>query len=373
MNYLFFDCEFASCKGGQEKICEFGYVMVDEDFKVLYKGNIVINPNIKNADWDWYTSKKILTRKKEQYENMLLFPSHHKKILALIKNANYILGHTIETDVHALNCELQRYNLPSISFDFYDIKEMYKAYNATKKSVSVENILTELGIKGDENRHDAESDAFNTMLELKTILEKMDFKLEEMIEACPGAKDHTENFLIDSRVKVEQARAESKKMMLEGDYSDGSNDMLFLRKKSNKKTFLQFLDNVQVTGNGSDKFKGKKISISINYECQHFKEMMNLVQIIKNEGGEYVLKGSEADIFVTYAAFHEDGTPWLCNREKYVDMAISEGNKIKKTTFDEFLAILGMTNEELEKMPLPPIDCLFRDDAIIKDKKLRRS
>ena len=41
MNYLFFDCEFASCKGGQEKICEFGYVMVDENFKVLYKGNII--------------------------------------------------------------------------------------------------------------------------------------------------------------------------------------------------------------------------------------------------------------------------------------------------------------------------------------------
>lgn len=372
MNYLFFDCEFASCKGGQEKICEFGYVMVDEDFKVLYKGNIIINPNIKAADWDWYALKKILTRRKEQYENMLLFPAYHKKILALIKNANYILGHTIEGDVHALNCELQRYNLPSIDFDFYDIKEMYKAYNDTKKSVSVENMLSELGIKGDGNKHDAEADAFNTMLELKTILEKLDFKLEEMIEACPGAKDHTENFIIDSRVRAEQARSERKQAMLEGDYSDGSNDMLSLRRRSNKKTFLQFLDNVQITGSGSDKFKDKKISISINYECQHFKEMMNLVQIIKNEGGEYVLKGSEADIFVAYAAFREDGTPWLCNREKYVDMAIAEGKKIEKVTFDEFLTLLGMTNEELERLPLPPIDCIFREDAVIKDRKFRK-
>lgn len=372
MKYLFFDCEFASCKGGSEKICEFGYVMVDENFNVLYKGNIIINPNIKNADWDWYALKKILTRKKEQYENMLLFPAYHKKIVALIQNADYILGHTIEADVHALNCELQRYNLPVLNFDFYDIKVMYKAYNDTKKAVSVENILSELGIKGDENKHDAEADAFNTMLELKTILKKLEFKLEEMIEACPGAKDRTENFLIDSRVKAEQARAERQKAMLEGDYSDGSNDMLSMRRRCNKKTFVQFLDNVQVTSEGSGKCKDKKISISINYECKHFKEMMNLVQIIKNEGGEYILKGSEADIFVTYESFHEDGMPWTCNREKYVDIALSEGKQIKKVTFDEFLAMLGMTNDELESLPLPPINCIFREDAIIKDKKFKR-
>lgn len=91
----------------------------------------------------------------------------------------------------------------------------------------------------------------------------------------------------------------------------------------------------------------------------------------QNEGGEYVLKGSEADIFVTYASFHEDGTPWLCNREKYVDIALAEGKQIQKMTFDEFLSMLGMTNEELESLPLPPIDCLFREGVVIKDKKMK--
>lgn len=370
--YLFFDCEFASCKGGQEKICEFGYVMVDESFNVIYKGNIIINPNIRANEWDYFALKKILTRKKDVYENMLLFPAYHKRIVALIQNADYILGHTIEADVHALNCELQRYNLPCLDFSFYDIKEMFKAYSDTRKDLSVENILNELGISGDSNRHDAESDAYNTMLELKEILEKLDFKLEELIELCPRAKDKTENFVIDSRLRAEERPAERRKAMVEGDYSDGSNDMLTMRRHCNKKTFVQFLDNVQVTAEGTGKFKDIKLSISINYECKHFKEMMNIVQIIKNEGGEYVLKGSESDIFVTYASFHDDGTPWLCNREKYVDIAISEGKNIKKISFDEFLNMLGMTNEELESLPLPPIDCLLREDAIIKDRKLRK-
>lgn len=160
--------------------------------------------------------------------------------------------------------------------------------------------------------------------------------------------------------------------MLKGDYSDGSNDMLSMRRRCNKKTFVQFLDNVEVTKPGSGKCEGKKISISINYECKHFKEMMNLVQMIKNEGGEYVLKGSEADIFVTFASYHEDGTPWVCNREKYVDIAISEGKQVQKLSFEEFLSMLGITNEELENMPLPSIECIFKKDAITKDKKFKK-
>lgn len=65
--------------------------------------------------------------------------------------------------------------------------------------------------------------------------------------------------------------------------------------------------------------------------------MMNVVQIIKNEGGDYILKANDADIFVTYPRFYEDGTPCNCNREKYVDIALTEGKKIQKMTFNEFL------------------------------------
>lgn len=43
MKYLFFDCEFANCFDSKEKICEFGYVMVDENFNVLYKDNLFFN------------------------------------------------------------------------------------------------------------------------------------------------------------------------------------------------------------------------------------------------------------------------------------------------------------------------------------------
>ena len=372
MKYLFFDCEFANCFGGKEKICEFGYVMVDESFKVLYKGNIIINPNVKSNEWDWYALKKILTRKKEVYENMLFFPAYIKRIEALIKNADCILGHTIEADVHALNCELQRYNLPALNFEFYDIKEMYKAYNASKKDVSVEQMLVELGITGDNNKHDAEADAYNTMLELKAILERLEMSVQDMIELCPRAKDKTENFVMESRVRAEQRKEEKLARIIEGDYSDGTNDMLHVTRKGNRKMFLRFLDNVQPTKEGSGLLKDKKITISLNYEGHHFKEMMNLVQIITNEGGTYILKGSECDIYVKFDTFREDGTPYRCTRLEYALKANEDGASIEIISFDEFLNRLHITNDELEAMPLPSLDCLLREDAIITDRRLKK-
>lgn len=266
MNYLFFDCEFATTKGGNEKICEFGFVIVDENFSILNRGNIFINPNIKTSEWDHYALKNVLTRTKEEYENMLFSPAYHKRIISLIQKANFIFGHTINYDVHALNCELQRYNLPALDFDFYDIKELYKFFTGTDKITSLENSFSELGIKGDDKKHDAEADSYNTMLVLKTILEKGKFKLEEMLEMCPNAKDRTEQFIIDSKIKAERAKAKKQKAIFPDGQTGTSDNSLSRENEKNYTTFRQFLDNVQATKKGIGKFKDKKISININYE-----------------------------------------------------------------------------------------------------------
>ena len=44
MKYLFFDLEFASSKGDREHICEFGFVVTNEQFDILDRGNFIINP-----------------------------------------------------------------------------------------------------------------------------------------------------------------------------------------------------------------------------------------------------------------------------------------------------------------------------------------
>lgn len=44
MNYLFFDIECANCFEGKAKICEFGYVLINEQFEIIKKELFLINP-----------------------------------------------------------------------------------------------------------------------------------------------------------------------------------------------------------------------------------------------------------------------------------------------------------------------------------------
>ena len=57
MNYLFFDIECATCRGGKGKICEFGYLLTDDNFNEIKREEILINPN---SPFDWYTLKNLL-------------------------------------------------------------------------------------------------------------------------------------------------------------------------------------------------------------------------------------------------------------------------------------------------------------------------
>ena len=68
MRYLVFDLEYATSKGGVSKICEFGYVVTNEKFEIIEKGNFIIDPYINRNEWDYRVVRKILTRKIWEYE-----------------------------------------------------------------------------------------------------------------------------------------------------------------------------------------------------------------------------------------------------------------------------------------------------------------
>ena len=90
MKYLFFDLEYATSKGNNVKICEFGYVITDEYFNIQDSGNYIINPNIKNNEWDRMVVKNILHRRVCEYEEEPKFNEYYNMIVKLIKSADYI-------------------------------------------------------------------------------------------------------------------------------------------------------------------------------------------------------------------------------------------------------------------------------------------
>jgi len=368
MKYLVFDLEYATSKGGNIKICEFGYVITNENFDILEKNNFIIDPNIRSDEWDWRALREILTRKKWQYEQSPRFAEYYDDICSIFEEVDYVFGHSLDGDAKALNCDCKRYNLPSIDFDFYDIKLFYKEYANVKKDVSVENIMRELNISGDKKTHDAEADAYNTMLELKKMVETLNITVEDLIYLCPKAKNKNQNYEVESIVINQMIREEQAEKYL----NESSDSNVMRRGNANHRKFLQFLDNVQPQEGFEKKFNNKKFSISINYEELHYKQMLNIVQLLCNFGATYVLKGSESDYFIKYDLVLADGSIRKCSKLKYVNEAISEGKNIEIISFDEFMKMLEITEEELDVMPIPSFDCLLRNDAIIKDKKTSR-
>lgn len=364
MKYLFLDSEFATSKNGIYKICEFGYVVTDEKFNVINRGNFIIDPYINRNEWDYWVVRKLLKRKINEYESKPKFDEYYDDISDLFYDVDYVFGHTLLSDVEALNQEIQRYKLHPINFKFYDVKEIYKHYSNIKSSKSVTNILSDLHIGGEDNVHDAESDAYNTMLILKSMIDGLEMNINELLELVPNIEDSTNDFKIKS---IE----ENKKKILEKNtsYLYAPIKSNIIKHRGNYRRFIQYLDNVKPNNTLGNVFEGKKISISLNYQEYHFKQMLNLIELISNNGGTVILKASQGDIFVKYNLILEDGSLRGDSKYNYVIEANNNGANIEIIEFDELLNRLNITEQELDEMPLPSFDFLLKKDAIIKNKK----
>ena len=193
MKILFFDLENATSKGGA-KICEFGYVVTDEQFNVTERGNFIINPNIRYNEWDWYVVRKVLTRKKNEYTKQPTFKEYYPQIRDLMLSADYVVGHSLDGDAKAVNGECARYGLPAIDYDYYDERDVFLRYTDTVNQRSVMNILLDLGVEGDTTEHDAEADAYNTMIGMKTMVERSGLSLADFCRHYASAKGRSENY-----------------------------------------------------------------------------------------------------------------------------------------------------------------------------------
>lgn len=101
--------------------------------------------------------------------------------------------------------------------------------------------------------------------------------------------------------------------------------------------------------------------------------MMNIVQIITNEGGTYILSSEKADIYVKYDTYDEEGNLHPCGRLRHIEE--TNNTSVEIITFDQFLSMIELSNDELDSLPFPSLDCLLREDAIINlfSKKKRKT
>ena len=358
MKYLFFDIECAD--GGKATICSFGYVLTNEEFKILRREDIVINPQSRfNLTGRAGRPDIELAYPKSTFKKAPAFDKFYNKIKALIENEEYcVIGHSIGDDVTYLNRACARYKLEPLSFKYFDTQRMYRELSGEKKQISLEKAISALGIEENFRYHQSVEDARATMLVFKALLEKAEVDFETYRTSTDRCTGKTEGGI--SAWDYTPPESENRRLRDRGLRRENAENVI-RRGRRNHTLFLRYLDYGEAIGEKSDKLAGKRVSISMNYETEHFKEMIILAGMIKAAGGEYVLKASTVDIFATCDVRDEEGNPRRCSRGEYVKAEIANGRSIEVITFDELLGRLGITLEELESATPPDVDYLEDD------------
>ena len=164
MKYLFFDIECASVFKDKAKICVFGYCLTDEQFNIIEKQDLLINPQ----GGFHLTDRKgqrglVLPYKYEDFKKYPTFLDRKEQIYSLLQDKDtLVFGHAVQNDVKYLNLESHRFSLPSFDFSFGDTQFLYMNITGDfSKQLGLSAIADELGVEFTPHR--AVDDAYATM------------------------------------------------------------------------------------------------------------------------------------------------------------------------------------------------------------------
>ena len=327
MKYLFFDIE--CCDGIH--ICEFGYVITDEQFKVLDKECILMNPEAafnltgRKGGRDLY-----LTHSEEEYRSSPTFTAYYEKIKQLIEEKEQIIiGFSMNDDAKFLNAACKQYDLKPIEFEFFDVQRAYK--KLFDKIISLENMAKELEVSVPERLHESSEDALLTLEVFKQICKKKNISPTEVLQTC-----YSLNFGGDINKEIS--------------YLSEHPDQFSKRKI--KKIISRFVESANPHGKIiKSEFAGKKVCFSALYEQEQPVECIILMQQIVNRGGSIDFKVSECDYYIKHDSDDENDK---YSRYHYISQ-VSQDQFTKVISFDEFLTMLDLNETKLKRLPVPQV------------------
>lgn len=180
MQYLFFDIE--CCDG--EHICSFGYVIINANFVIVEKKDIVINPEhefkLGRAGFD---PKVDLAYPEKFFYKQKPFSYFYNDIKKLFSNSNTVLlGHSIAADLKYMRKACKRYNLSQIKIEAFDTQDIYSKFKHDRQTRSLKYIIKDLNINiANLSEHKSCDDAEMSMLVIKEICSKLNKDINELL------------------------------------------------------------------------------------------------------------------------------------------------------------------------------------------------
>jgi DNA polymerase III epsilon subunit-like protein len=284
MNLVFFDIECASVYKTTAKICAFGYVICDEQFNIIKKEDILINPKGKFHLTDGRGEHGlVLPYEYESFKNYPLFPEVYPRIKELLEDKNNaVYGHSILNDIKYLQLEPGRFKLEPLNFDFSDSQIIYMtAINDYSRQFGLEYITKDLNVEFTPHR--AADDAYATM------------KIVEAMCKREGLT-HTE---LEQKLKIKKGNINGAKVTKPT--SQGFIDYVAAREKDkaqrakNRTQFYVFLSRKHAKKSG--KLFGNTYTFSRNIE-DNLNVAIPLVNRIYEKGGKYSQKLETCNVYV---------------------------------------------------------------------------
>ena len=343
MKYLFFDIE--CCDGIH--MCEFGYVLIDEQFNILERDCLTINPEYPFKLAGREHEKDIrLAFSEDVYYLSPKFDYYYNRIKSLLTMQNCkIIGFSIYNDIKFLSTVYKLYNKEPISFTYYDFQKFYQGYTKVKNRKSLESVVEELNIDNIQ-LHKSDDDSYAVIRALRIISKKEGLTLSQTLEML---KKEYKNYM------AEKARGYK---------------LSIIEKVNNKnpkaqKEFLKnFIHRLKINKDYKESiFFNKTICISSHFQENRFNEFLSIIERLYAYGATYTGKASTCDIFLEYQDGEEEDVRIISVR-RAIEM---EEKEIKILSLDELLKLLNLTEEELNKVD--HINCkLYAKTKDIKNK-----
>ena len=210
MKLVFFDIECACVHKTYAKICAFGYVVCDEQFNILEKEDILINPKGRYELTNRKGEKGInLPYDYDEFKNHPPFPKVYNRIKELLEDKDAcVFGHAVLNDVKYLNLENRRFKLPAVNYRFADSQILFMALiNDFSRQFGLESISGTLGVEFTPHR--AADDAYATMRIVEAMCREKNCDYSELLNLLGVSFGKIENYTI-SRPQSKGMRAFNK-------------------------------------------------------------------------------------------------------------------------------------------------------------------
>ncbi len=168
MQYLAIDLE-ACNRYVKGSVFSVGYVLADENFNVLKKEDIIINPKCRFVAKFRKPIEFSVT--KEQAEAAPTLAEQYDKIAALFGKDTVVLAHSANSDMYMLNEACKRARVPALKFRYICTQMIYSAIYDVMNGIGLDKAAEEMGVTF--THHKADDDALMALLLLKSCCEKM--------------------------------------------------------------------------------------------------------------------------------------------------------------------------------------------------------